>query len=67
MSLTPTSASSFADTLEKRDKFMADVRSLTKSIVEDGTFESTAPLFNFWGVFVPSMESGVGSNGEPNE
>lgn len=67
MSLNSPSGFSCADTLEERDKFLADVRSLTTSIVEDGTFDSTAPLFNFWGVFVPSRESGVGSDGEPNE
>ncbi|CED82240.1 Ubiquitin-specific protease [Phaffia rhodozyma] len=53
--------------LEERGKFMKDVKHLMSSIVEDGTFKSTADLFNFWGVFVPSEESGVGSNGQPKK
>lgn len=55
------------DTLDERDKFIADVRRLADEIVDDGTFQSTAPLFNFWAVFVPSAESGVGINGVPKK
>ncbi|KAL7414016.1 IgA peptidase M64-domain-containing protein [Mrakia frigida] len=54
-------------THSEKSKFVSDVKRLVASIIDDGTFASTAPLFNFWGVYVESNESGVGSNGVPKD
>jgi hypothetical protein len=52
-------------TLEQRDMFESDIRRLVQDMWSGSTFESFLPLFNVWGIFVPSKESGIGIGGRP--
>ncbi|KAI0671120.1 IgA peptidase M64-domain-containing protein [Trametes maxima] len=57
----------FADgyTAEERAKFMNDARRLAEDIASNQTFHTVRPLLNFWAVFAPSQESGIGRGGVP--
>lgn len=45
-----------ADTIDEKDKFLKDIGMLVDSIINDGTFRSTEPIFNFYAIFTPSNE-----------
>lgn len=58
--------SSFTDAEEERDTFLRDAQSLTDTLSnEGGAFSPVANLLNFWAVFIPSAESGIGTHGKP--
>ncbi|KAK9764795.1 hypothetical protein K7432_007412 [Basidiobolus ranarum] len=52
-------------TMEERDKFISDIKRLSKDMFTGHTFASYLPLFNIWGFFRASEESGIGANGVP--
>lgn len=53
-----------ADTAEEKDKFLADIKTLSDDIVgEGGAMAHVADLVNVWGVWVASEESGLGHDG----
>ncbi|KAL7748205.1 hypothetical protein RI367_006391 [Sorochytrium milnesiophthora] len=49
-------------TSAERDRFVADVGHMSAELLNSTTFWSIYPLLNVWAVFVPSRESGVGTN-----
>lgn len=51
-------------TMRERDKFLNDAMRLVTDLSANQTFASVRPLLNFWAVFSPSRESGVGVNGK---
>ncbi|KXN73685.1 hypothetical protein CONCODRAFT_30708, partial [Conidiobolus coronatus NRRL 28638] len=53
-------------TANERTKFFNDLARLTKDMFEGVTFKSWLPLFNIWGIHVPSVDSGIGYNGAKN-
>ncbi|KAI0642979.1 IgA peptidase M64-domain-containing protein [Trametes meyenii] len=57
----------FADgyTAKERAKFLDDAHRLADGITNDQTFHTMKPLLNFWAVFSPSQESGIGRGGVP--
>lgn len=70
--LNPTSPQStdmcclVADTEDERDTFIRDAQSLTDTLLNPGgAFSPVANLLNFWAVFIPSAESGIGTHGKP--
>lgn len=51
-------------TMRERDKFLDDAMRLVSDLSTNQTFATVRPLLNFWAVFSPSEESGVGVNGK---
>ncbi|KIK48057.1 hypothetical protein CY34DRAFT_798682 [Suillus luteus UH-Slu-Lm8-n1] len=51
-------------TMRERDKFLDDAMRLVTDLSANQTFASVRPLLNFWAVFSPSEESGVGVDGK---
>ncbi|KAG1777226.1 IgA peptidase M64-domain-containing protein [Suillus placidus] len=51
-------------TMRERDKFLDDAMRLVTDLSANQTFATVRPLLNFWAVFTPSQESGVGVNGK---
>lgn len=51
-------------TMRERDKFFDDAMRLVTDLSANQTFASVRPLLNFWAVFSPSEESGVGVDGK---
>ncbi|KAG2102294.1 IgA peptidase M64-domain-containing protein [Suillus discolor] len=51
-------------TMRERDKFLDDAMRLVTDLSSNQTFSTVRPLLNFWAVFSPSQESGVGVNGK---
>lgn len=51
-------------TMRERDKFLDDAMRLVTDLSANQTFATVRPLLNFWAVFSPSQESGVGVNGK---
>ncbi|KAG2131805.1 IgA peptidase M64-domain-containing protein [Suillus clintonianus] len=51
-------------TIRERDKFLDDAMRLVTDLSANQTFATVRPLLNFWAVFSPSQESGVGVNGK---
>ncbi|ORY07477.1 hypothetical protein K493DRAFT_310211 [Basidiobolus meristosporus CBS 931.73] len=54
-------------TREERDKFIGDIKRLSNDMFTGHTFASYLPLFNIWGFFRASEESGIGANGVPKK
>ncbi|KAI1378590.1 IgA peptidase M64-domain-containing protein [Hypoxylon crocopeplum] len=52
-------------TEDEKDKFFADALTLAKNVTDGQTFFDVLPLLNFWAGFSPSVESGVGTGGQP--
>ncbi|KAF8158494.1 IgA peptidase M64-domain-containing protein [Crassisporium funariophilum] len=52
---------------EERGKFIDDARRLAEDVSKNQTFNTVQPLLNFWAAFSPSIESGVGVGGVPND
>ncbi|KAG9315682.1 IgA peptidase M64-domain-containing protein [Chiua virens] len=59
----------FADgyTAEERQTFVDDATRLARDMSTNQTFFSVKPLLNFWAVFTPSKESGIGVGGKAND
>lgn len=54
------------DTTSERDKFLHDAQSLADTLLSPGgAFAPVRDLLNFWAVFIPSEESGIGTHGVP--
>ena len=54
------------DTEEERHTFIRDAQFLTDTLMDPGgAFSPVATLLNFWAVFIPSGESGIGTHGKP--
>ncbi|KAG0704847.1 IgA peptidase M64-domain-containing protein [Suillus ampliporus] len=51
-------------TMRERDKFLEDAMRLVTDLSANQTFATVKPLLNFWAVFSPSQESGVGVDGK---
>ncbi|KAI0265551.1 IgA peptidase M64-domain-containing protein [Gloeopeniophorella convolvens] len=51
----------------ERAAFLADVARLVHEIAANQTFHAVAPLLNFWAVYTPSREHGVGVGGVPKD
>lgn len=47
----------------ERQQFIDDMTRLIDDMFEGVTFKSYLPVFNIWGIFVASNESGIGYNG----
>lgn len=55
------------DTQSEKDKFLADIKTLSNDIVgAGGAMANVSDLVNVWGVWVPSEESGLGHDA-PNK
>ncbi|KAH7920291.1 hypothetical protein BV22DRAFT_1098340, partial [Leucogyrophana mollusca] len=54
-------------TVDEREKFIQDATRLAQDLSANQTFHTVKPLMNFWAVFSPSKESGVGVGGKPKE
>ncbi|KAH7885183.1 IgA peptidase M64-domain-containing protein [Phlebopus sp. FC_14] len=54
-------------TLDERQKFLDDASRLANDISANQTFSSVKPLLNFWAVFSPSKDSGVGVGGRAKD
>eukprot|EP00735_Rhodelphis_limneticus_P005027 TRINITY_DN1671_c0_g1::TRINITY_DN1671_c0_g1_i1::g.17663::m.17663 TRINITY_DN1671_c0_g1::TRINITY_DN1671_c0_g1_i1::g.17663 ORF type:complete len:606 (+),score=232.95,Peptidase_M64/PF09471.5/7.1e-34,Peptidase_M66/PF10462.4/0.011 TRINITY_DN1671_c0_g1_i1:42-1820(+) len=52
-------------TLAERDKYVDDMNRLITEMFNGPTFQTYLPVFNVWGVFRPSQDSGIGSGGKP--
>ncbi|KAJ9121697.1 hypothetical protein QFC22_002317 [Naganishia vaughanmartiniae] len=53
-------------TTSERNKFLHDAQSLTDTLLSPGgAFAPVRDLLNFWAVFIPSVESGIGTHGVP--
>lgn len=52
-------------TQSERQQFLDDMQRLTNDMFNDVTFRSYLPVFNIWAVFIPSMESGIGTHNTP--
>ncbi|KAI2470700.1 IgA peptidase M64-domain-containing protein [Annulohypoxylon bovei var. microspora] len=52
-------------TVEEKDKFFADALFLATNITDGHTFSDVLPLLNFWAGFSPSVDSGIGTGGQP--
>ncbi|OJA21024.1 hypothetical protein AZE42_02333 [Rhizopogon vesiculosus] len=50
--------------MSERDKFLEDAMRLVTDLSANQTFATVRPLLNFWAIFSPSQESGVGINGQ---
>lgn len=50
-------------TLAERDLFFEDMKRMTNDMFQAQTFAPYLPLFNIWGLFRPSRESGLGVGG----
>ncbi|KAH0832139.1 IgA peptidase M64-domain-containing protein [Lanmaoa asiatica] len=59
----------FADgyTAGERRKFLDDASRLARDISTNQTFFTVKPLLNFWAVFTPSKESGIGVGGRAKD
>ncbi|KAF8558277.1 hypothetical protein OG21DRAFT_1455775 [Imleria badia] len=59
----------FADgyTAEERQKFLDDASRLARDLSTNQTFFTVKPLLNFWAVFTPSKESGIGVGGKAKD
>ncbi|KXN73688.1 hypothetical protein CONCODRAFT_25466, partial [Conidiobolus coronatus NRRL 28638] len=53
-------------TADERTRFFDDISRLTKDMFEGVTFKSWLPLFNIWGIHVPSVDSGIGYDDPKN-
>ncbi|KAK9708402.1 hypothetical protein K7432_009661 [Basidiobolus ranarum] len=49
----------------ERQRFVDDIKRLTDEMFVGNTFKSWLPLFNIWGLYRPSVESGIGVGGVP--
>jgi len=47
----------------ERERHFEDMQRLTKDMFADETFRQYLPVFNIWGIHVPSQDSGIGYNG----
>lgn len=54
-------------TLSEKSKFFKDMQDIVDDMWSDTTFSSYRPLFNVWAVFVPSKQSGIGTNGKAKD
>ena len=54
-------------TAAERDRHFDDMRRLTDDMFAASTFFSHLPLFNIWAVFRESVESGIGTGGQPKD
>ncbi|DAZ93828.1 TPA: hypothetical protein N0F65_009336 [Lagenidium giganteum] len=54
-------------TSSEQTRFFDDIRRLTHDMFTGETFAQYLPLFNIWGVHVPSAESGIGVGGQPKD
>ncbi|KAH7913957.1 IgA peptidase M64-domain-containing protein [Hygrophoropsis aurantiaca] len=54
-------------TANEREKFIKDAGRLAKDLSANQTFHTVTPLMNYWAVFTPSKESGVGVGGIPKD
>ncbi|DAZ93836.1 TPA: hypothetical protein N0F65_009344 [Lagenidium giganteum] len=52
-------------TANEQTKFFDDMARLTHDMFTGDTFAQYLPLFNIWGVFTPSSDSGIGVGGRP--
>jgi hypothetical protein len=50
-------------TLDEKSKFFSDIATLIEGTFHSGTYRNFLPLLNIWGIFVPSVDSGIGYNG----
>ncbi|KAF9221527.1 hypothetical protein BS17DRAFT_710998 [Gyrodon lividus] len=59
----------FADgyTIEERQVFLDDASRLAQDMSANQTFFTVKPLLNFWAVFTPSKESGIGVGGRAKD
>ncbi|KAF8631042.1 hypothetical protein AX15_002650 [Amanita polypyramis BW_CC] len=51
----------------EHSKFLEDSMRLAEDISGNQTFNAVKPLMNFWAVFSPSRESGIGVGGKPKD
>ncbi|ORY07472.1 hypothetical protein K493DRAFT_149716, partial [Basidiobolus meristosporus CBS 931.73] len=51
--------------LSEKQRFVEDMQRLTHDMFTGNTFASYLPLFNIWGLFRPSVDSGIGVGGKP--
>ncbi|KCV70386.1 hypothetical protein H696_02722 [Fonticula alba] len=49
----------------ERGLFMSDMRRMTDDLFDSPTFYSYLPLFNVWGLYRPSVDSGIGVDSTP--
>lgn len=54
-------------TKHERDKFFADAMLLAVNITDGHSFADVLPAMNFWAGFSPSVQSGIGVQGQPKE
>eukprot|EP00736_Rhodelphis_marinus_P014475 Rmarinus@m.7591 len=54
-------------TEDQREDFVTDMHRLKDDMWGDDTFATYLPVFNVWGVFRPSAESGIGVGGKPKD
>ncbi|KAJ9102493.1 hypothetical protein QFC21_002893 [Naganishia friedmannii] len=53
-------------TTSEHDKFLHDAQALTDTLLSPGgAFATVRDMLNFWAVFIPSLESGIGTHGVP--
>lgn len=52
---------------QEEAKFEQDMKRLVADMFASTTFASALPLFNIWGLFRPSKESGIGRGGRPKD
>ncbi|KAK9761887.1 hypothetical protein K7432_012876 [Basidiobolus ranarum] len=51
----------------EKQRFVNDMKRLTEEMFTGNTFASYLPLFNIWGLFRPSVDSGIGIGGKPKD
>ena len=54
-------------TINEKNAFNEDMRRLTNDMFNDITFKSYLPVFNIWGLYIPSAQSGIGTHGRPRD
>ncbi|RYP92812.1 hypothetical protein DL770_001092 [Monosporascus sp. CRB-9-2] len=52
-------------TEEEKDKFFDDALFLATNLTDGQTFFDVLPVMNFWAGFSPSVDSGIGTGGQP--